>query len=151
MENFSNTVCTKDEAIVTRKEITEEIARRLYSIVYATQSDDNLTLHFTNTTLEIDGDEGRVFIRVFRDELQIAYVIFKHKRKGTCSKVLNECKLICKELELTKILMESVLTDDMECFCKKHGFNLKDEPYKSSSKNYILGIKSDGDHAVFRK
>ena len=141
LDIFSNTVCTKDKAIVTRKEITEEMARRLYNIVYATQADDNLTLHFTNTTLEIDGDEGRVFIRVFRDELQIAYIVFKHRRKGTCTKLLSECKLICKELGLTKILMESVLTNDMECFCKKHGFIIKNEPYNSFSKNYILDIK----------
>lgn len=51
LDVFSNTVCTKDKAIVTRKEITEEMARRLYNIVYSTQADDNLTLHFTNTTL----------------------------------------------------------------------------------------------------
>lgn len=141
LDVFSDIHSNKDKAIVTRKEITEEMARRLYNIVYAAQADDNLTLHFTNITLEIDGDEGRVFIRVFRDELQIAYIVFKHRRKGTCTKLLSECKLICKELGLTKILMESVLTNDMECFCKKHGFIIKKEPYDSFSKNYILDIK----------
>lgn len=140
LDVFNDIHSNKWKSIITRKEITEEIAKRLYGIVYATQSDDNLTFHFTNNTLEIDGDEGRVFIRVFRDELQIAYIVFKHRRKGTCTKLLSECKLICKELGLTKILMESVLTNDMECFCKKHGFNLKDEPYNSFNKNYILEV-----------
>lgn len=140
LDAFSDTPSTKEQSIVTRKEITEDIANRLFAVIYETQSDDNLTMYYSPTTLDINGDEGRVYIRVYKDELQIAYVIFKHKRKGTCTKLLNECKLVCKELGLTKILMESVLTNDMECFCKKHGFNLKDEPYNSFNKNYILEV-----------
>lgn len=140
LDAFSDTPSTKEQSIVTRKEITEDIANRLFAVIYETQSDDNLTMYYSPTTLDINGDEGRVYIRVYKDELQIAYVIFKHKRKGTCTKLLNECKLVFKELGLTKILMESVLTNDMECFCKKHGFNLKDEPYNSFNKNYILEV-----------
>lgn len=140
LDAFSDTPSTKEQSIVTRKEITEDIANRLFAVIYETQSDDNLTMYYSPTTLDINGDEGRVYIRVYKDELQIAYVIFKHKRKGTCTKLLNECKLVCKELGLTKILMESVLTNDIECFCKKHGFNLKDEPYNSFNKNYILEV-----------
>lgn len=140
LDVFGDIPSTKEQRIVTRKEITEDIANRIYAVICETQSDDNLTMYYSSTTLDINGDEGRVYIRVYRDELQIAYIVFKHRRKGTCTKLLSECKLICKELGLTKILMESVLTNDMECFCKKHGFNLKDEPYNSSNKNYILEV-----------
>lgn len=140
LDVFGDIPSTKEQRIVTRKEITEDIANRIYAVICETQSDDNLTMYYSSTTLDINGDEGRVYIRVYRDELQIAYVVFKHKRKGTCTKLLNECKLVCKELGLTKILIESVMTDDMECFCKKHGLYLKEEPYASFTKNYLLTL-----------
>lgn len=135
---------TKEQSVLTQEEITEDIANRLFAVIYETQSDDNLTGNYSATTLDINGDESRVYIRLFKDELQIAYVIFKHKRKGTCTKLLNECKLVCKELGLTKILVESVLTDDMENFCRKHSFRLKEESYNSFPKNYLLVLNKTG-------
>lgn len=102
---------------------TEEIANRLYNSVLKTQSDDNLSLNFSNNVIDISGDEGRVYIRLFKDELQLAYLVFKNRRQGACTDLLNECKLICKELGLSGISIESVLTFEMMCFCKKHGFN----------------------------
>lgn len=121
-----------------KSKFTREIAERLYSIVTKTQSDDDLSLYFTNNILDINGNESRVYIRIFKDELQIAYLVFKNRRKGTGTDLLNECKLICKELGLSRIIIESVLTFEMECFCEKHGFkNIKDE----FGKNYVLKIE----------
>lgn len=120
------------------KELSFDICNRFYSIMLKHQSDDNLSLVSRSNTVCIDGDEGRLYMRLFRDELQIAYIVFKNRRVGTATDIVNECINVCKELNLKRIVIQGVLTEEMELFCNKMNFSKIEDQF--GNKDYELVI-----------
>lgn len=51
------------------KEFTENICNRFSDILLAKQKDDNLSIHYTKSIIDVNGDEGRLYIKLFRDEI----------------------------------------------------------------------------------
>ncbi|MGV3076400.1 hypothetical protein ACEE21_15075 [Clostridium baratii] len=103
-------------------EFTESIYNRFSDILLAKQKDDNLSIHYTKNVIDVNGDEGRLYIKLFRDEIQIPYIVFKNKRVGTGTEVINECINIGKSLGLSKVMILGVLTKEMELLCEKMKF-----------------------------
>lgn len=79
-----------------------DMFNRISNILLKTQSDDDLSLAYTSRTINVKGNESTLYIKLFKDELQIPYIMFKNKRVGTATELVNECKNICKELGLRK-------------------------------------------------
>ena len=50
-------------------------------------------------------------------ELIVSRVGFNHKHRGTMTAVLEELKKICAEVGVPKIVIQSVLTPEMQAFC----------------------------------
>lgn len=53
-------------------------------------------------------------------ELVVSRVGFTHKRRGTMTSVLEELKKICTEVGVPRIVIQSVLTPEMQAFCQAH-------------------------------
>jgi len=118
------------------KEFTQDICDRFSNILLETQSDDNLSIFYTKNTIDVNGDEGRLYMRLFKDELQIAYIIFKNRRVGTATKIVNECISVCKELDLKRIVVQGVSSEEMKLFCNKMNFTKIED--KFGNKDYEL-------------
>lgn len=99
-----------------------DMFNRISNILLKTQSDDDLSLAYTSRTINVKGNESTLYIKLFKDELQIPYIVFKNKRVGTATELVNECKNICKELDLSKIVISGVMSEEMESFCNKLNF-----------------------------
>ena len=100
----------------------KDICDRFSEILLSTQEDDDLSICFNKNTIDVIGNEGRLYIKIFKDELHIPYIVFKNTRVGTGTAILNECKRVCKELGLVKIKILGVMTKEMEMFCRKFNF-----------------------------
>ena len=71
------------------------------------------------------GDDGENELRVSflcNFALVISRVRFSIKRHGTMSLLLDALKEICEDYGVHRIVMQSVLTREMEVFCHKAGF-----------------------------
>lgn len=74
-------------------------------------------------TVWITSDDGLNELRVSflgGFELIVSRVGFNHKRRGTMTAVLDELKKICAEAGVPKIVIQSVLTPEMQAFCRAH-------------------------------
>lgn len=120
------------------KELSFDICNRFYSIMMEYQSDDNLTLSSSSNTVTIDGDEGRLYMRLVRDELQIAYIVLKNRRVGTATAIVNECIKVCKELNLKRIVIQGVLTKEMELFCDKMNFSKIENEFSNNDYELVV-------------
>ena len=105
------------------KEFTQDICDRFSNILSESQSDDDLSIFYTKNTIDVNGNEGRVYIKLFRDEIQIPYIVLKNRRRGTGTAVVNECINLCKEMDLKKVVVLGVMTEEMKCLCNKLGFS----------------------------
>ena len=96
-------------------------------------------------TLFIVSDEGTdIYVKYFpRKTLTISRIGFNKQRIGLGTYFLNECKEICKKYNFDKIVFESVCTDSMIDFCKKHEFTLQDNYFDSKYGNYILELNKE--------
>ena len=121
------------------KEFTKDICDRFSNILLEFQSDDNLSIYHTKNTIDVNGDEGRVYIKLFRDEIQIPYIVLKNKRKGTGTAVINECINICKEMNLKRVTILGVMTEEMKCLCNKLGFSkIEYNYYDNNDYEFVL-------------
>lgn len=105
------------------KDFSDSICNRISDILLVHQEDDDLSIAYNKNTIDIIGNEGRLYIKLFRDELQIPYIVFKNRRVGTGTAVVNECVNICRELGLRRIVVLGVLTEEMKLFCNKLKFS----------------------------
>ena len=97
-------------------ELTEEQTQQLVNIIDEKQ-DCICEVSNSMHTVWITSDDGENELRVAflgRFALVISRVCFENKRRGTMTALLSVLKEICE--------MQSVLTDEMEAFCRKSGF-----------------------------
>ena len=65
---------------------------------------------------------SELMLRYGSSELVVARIAFAHKRSGNMTKLLEVLKHIKRSYHLDKIVIESVQTDEMRCWCQKHKF-----------------------------
>lgn len=92
-------------------ELTEEQTQQLVNIIEEKQS---CACEVANSmhTVWITSDDGE-------NELRVG---FENKRRGTMTALLSVLKEICESYGVHRIIMQSVLTKEMEAFCRKSGF-----------------------------
>jgi hypothetical protein len=105
-------------------ELTEEQTQQLVNIIEEKQS---CACEVANSmhTVWITSDDGENELRVAflgRFALVISRVGFENKRRGTMTALLSVLKEICESYGVHRIIMQSVLTKEMEAFCRKSGF-----------------------------
>lgn len=71
------------------------------------------------------------------DTIIISRVCFINKRNGCMSKCYNIIKQACKLYKINKIVVQSVLTEEMSNWCLKNRF--KPNNYCIKVKNYLCG------------
>lgn len=59
---------------------------------------------------------------LFGKKLIISRVAFKNKRIGTMTYVFNQLKNIAHNYNIPEIIMQSVQSYEMQCFCNKNNF-----------------------------
>ena len=67
-------------------------------------------------------------------QLIISRVFLIQKRQGTMTEILKILKSYCKQEGIPEIIVQSILTKDMENFCHKHGFSF----VESSNPDYMI-------------
>lgn len=105
-------------------ELTEEQTQQLVNIIDEKQ-DCICEVSNSMHTVWITSDDGENELRVAflgRFALVISRVCFENKRRGTMTALLSVLKEICESYGVHRIIMQSVLTDEMEAFCRKSGF-----------------------------
>ena len=71
-------------------------------------------------------------------KLTVSRVCFHHKRAGIMTAVFEILKSFCRQNSVGKIVIESVLTQEMSSWCEKNGF--VPDPYSSMQyQGYITG------------
>ena len=113
-------------------ELTEEQTQQLVNIIDEKQ-DCICEVSNSMHTVWITSDDGENELRVAflgRFALVISRVCFENKRRGTMTALLSVLKEICESYGVHRIIMQSVLTDEMEAFCRKSGFT----PDKNSTR-----------------
>lgn len=101
------------------------------------------TDNFGVEKLFIVSDEGTdIYVKYFPENtLTISRIGFNKQKIGLGTYFLNECKLICEKNKIDKIVFESVCTDPMISFCKKHGFKLKNNYLNLEYGDYEFNLK----------
>ena len=102
--------------------LSNEQIERLQAIIESKQ-DCKCQADISFSTVWITSDDGLNELRVsfLGDfELIVSRVGFNHKRRGTMTAVLEELKKICAESGVPKIVIQSVLTPEMQAFCHAH-------------------------------
>ncbi len=105
-------------------ELTEEQTQQLVNIIDEKQ-DCICEVSNSMHTVWITSDDGENELRVAflgRFALVISRVCFENKRRGTMTTLLSVLKEICESYGVHRIIMQSVLTKEMEAFCRKSGF-----------------------------
>lgn len=121
------------------KVFTDSMCSRFSDVLLATQGDDDLSISYHEGVFDAIGNEGRLYIKIFRDELQISYIVFKNKRVGTGTGIINECIRTGRELGLKKVLILGVMTEEMTLLCDKMKFSkLRENGF--GHYDYILSI-----------
>lgn len=105
-------------------ELTEEQTQQLVNIIEEKQS---CVCEVANSmhTVWFTSDDGENELRVAflgNFALVISRVGFENKRRGTMTALLSVLKEICESYGVHRIIMQSVLTKEMEAFCRKSGF-----------------------------
>lgn len=105
-------------------ELTKEQTQRLVNII---EDKQGCICNVSNSmrTVWITSDDGENELRVSflcNFALVISRVRFSIKRHGTMSLLLDALKEICEDYGVHRIVMQSVLTREMEVFCHKAGF-----------------------------
>lgn len=111
--------------------LSNEQIERLQAIIESKQ-DCKCQADVSFGTVWITSDDGLNELRVsfLGDfELIVSRVGFNHKRRGTMTAVLEELKKTCTEVGVSKIVIQSVLTPEMQAFCRTHHI----EPDKSTT------------------
>ena len=104
-------------------ELTEEQTQQLVNIIEEKQSctcSVNNSMHTVWITSDGENELRVAFLGHFA--LVISRVGFVHKRCGTMTALLSALKGICEGYGVHRIIMQSVLTGEMEAFCRKAGF-----------------------------
>lgn len=105
-------------------ELTEEQTQQLVNIIEKKQ-DCACEVANSMHTVWITSDDGENELRVAflgNFALVISRVGFENKRRGTMTALLSVLKEICESYGVHRIIMQSVLTKEMEAFCRKSGF-----------------------------
>lgn len=87
-----------------------------------TKLDVNMSVAGNNIFMMSSEQETELYIKKSLDSIIISRVNFKNKRKGIMTKVLNELINLTKYYGYNKIIVESVLTEEMSKFCIKNNF-----------------------------
>lgn len=77
---------------------------------------------FLKSRVILKGDITELYMISQGDDLIIRRINLKNTRKGTATLVVNELLEICKEKGFARLVVESVLTEEMVSFCKKMDF-----------------------------
>lgn len=99
--------------------LSNEQIERLQAIIESKQN-CKCQADVSFSTVWITSDDGASELRVsFLGDLEliVSRVGFNHKRRGTMTAVLEELKKICAEAGVSKIVIQSVLTPEMQAFC----------------------------------
>lgn len=99
--------------------LSNEQIERLQAIIESKQN-CKCQADVSFSTVWITSDDGVSELRVsFLGDLEliVSRVGFNHKRRGTMTAVLEELKKICAEAGVSKIVIQSVLTPEMQAFC----------------------------------
>lgn len=99
--------------------LSNEQIERLQAIIESKQN-CKCQADVSFSTVWITSDDGASELRVsFLGDLEliVSRVGFNHKRRGTMTAVLEELKKICAEAGVPKIVIQSVLTPEMQAFC----------------------------------
>lgn len=102
-----------------RRCLSNEQIERLQAIIESKQN-CKCQADVSFSTVWITSDDGASELRVsFLGDLEliVSRVGFNHKRRGTMTAVLEELKKICAEAGVSKIVIQSVLTPEMQAFC----------------------------------
>lgn len=118
------------------------------NIINKLQSEDKSNMKIWTNKLGVEtmfmvSDEGTdIYVKYFpKKTLTISRIGFNKQRIGLGTYFLSECKIICKQHDIDRIVFESVCTDAMVSFCIKHGFTLQDNYFHSKYGNYVLDLK----------
>lgn len=87
-----------------------------------TKLDVNMSVAGNNIFMMSAEQETELYIKKSLDSIIISRVNFKNKRKGIMTKVLNELINLTKHYRYDKIVVESVLSEEMSKFCIKNNF-----------------------------
>lgn len=97
--------------------------------------------------LFIRGDENELMLRIneYSKEITISRINIKNQRKGYGTKILNFIKDYANKKGLEKIRIESVMSDEMQNFAKKHDFTNINDGFEINGYylNWILLLKSN--------
>ena len=74
------------------------------------------------------GHHSELMLRYGQSELVVARIEFAHKRAGNMTKLFEVLKHIKQSYHLDKIIIESVQTNEMRCWCQKHYFTPCGDP-----------------------
>lgn len=86
-------------------------------------------------------DSGDVYIKFNRKQVILSRISLEKQRQGYGTRILNILKDYCKKYSIEELVIESVLTDEMLAFCKKHGFMKVENDYSCYIGNYLLKIE----------
>lgn len=99
--------------------LSNEQIERLQAIIESKQNCKcQADVSFGTVWITSDDELNELRVSFLGDlELIVSRVGFNHKRRGTMTSVLEELKKICAEAGVSKIVIQSVLTPEMQAFC----------------------------------
>ncbi len=71
---------------------------------------------------------SELMLRYGKSKLVVARIKFAHQRAGNMTRLFEVLKHIKRSYHLEKIVIESVLTDEMRAWCQKHKFTPCGDP-----------------------
>lgn len=104
-------------------ELTKEQIQQLVDIIENKQN-CHCSVSTSMRTVWTTSNDGKNELRVAflgHFALVLSRVEFAHKRCGTMTAILSALKKICEEYGVHRIIIQSVLTHEMESFCRKSG------------------------------
>ena len=97
-----------------------------------------------STKVYIDSyEESSLYFYIFKDEVVIQSVSITNKRRGIGTKLIKECANIGRSKNVSKIRIQSVISNEMVSLCKK--FRFKQDEYTSffEDKGDYIGLIDD--------
>ena len=112
--------------------LSNEQIERLQAIIESKQNCKcQADVSFGTVWITSDDELNELRVSFLGDfELVVSRVGFTHKRRGTMTSVLEELKKICTEVGVPRIVIQSVLTPEMQAFCQAHHI----EPDKNTTR-----------------
>lgn len=124
--------------------LPESVRRQITQVIEAAEHTP-VVCHEGIRELWFIGDKGRTELRLLflgTMRITVSRVEFQHQRQGTMTTILEILKEFCMESGIQKIVIQSISSESMLAFCRKHQF----QPDPTAS--FQIGDEILGDYVL---